>query len=79
MGRDPRLGNPYNQSSLPDYEDLARNTRSFDSLAAEGRMPLSLQDDSQSRQVWGLFVSANYFSTLRATPAMGRVLNESIG
>ena len=70
-------GNPYNQSSLPDYEDLARNTRSFDSLAAEGRMPLSLQDGSQSRQVWGLFVSANYFSTLRATPAMGRVLASS--
>jgi predicted permease len=67
-------GNPYNQSSLPDYEDLAKNTRSFESLAAEGRMPLSLQDGSNARQVWGLFVSANYFSTLRVIPEIGRPL-----
>ena len=70
-------GNPYNQSSLPDYEDLAKNTPSFESLAAEGRMPLSLQDGAHSRQVWGLFVSGNYFSTLGAAPAIGRALAPS--
>ena len=42
-------GNPYTQSSWPDYQDLARNTRSFESIAAEGRMPLSMHDGKRSR------------------------------
>jgi predicted permease len=65
-------GNPYAQISWPNYRDVAAGSKTFESIAASGRVPLSLQDEGQARQVWALFVSANYFSTLRATPAIGR-------
>jgi predicted permease len=70
-------GNPYSQTSLPDYEDLARSARSFDSIAAEGRMPLSMYDGRRTRQIWALLISGNYFSTLRATPEIGRVFTDA--
>jgi macrolide transport system ATP-binding/permease protein len=70
-------GNPYSQTSLPDYQDLARSARSFDSIAAEGRMPLSMYDGKRTRQIWALLVSGNYFSTLRATPEIGRVFTDA--
>ena len=70
-------GNPYGLSSLPDYQDLARNVRAFESVAAEGRMPLSMLEGNRARQVWGLVVSGNYLSTLRATPAIGRTFTDA--
>ena len=70
-------GNAYGLSSLPDYQDLARNVRAFESVAAEGRMPLSLLEGKRARQVWGLVVSGNYLSTLRATPAIGRIFTDA--
>ncbi len=70
-------GNPYGLSSLPDYQDLARNVRAFESVAAEGRMPLSMLEGNRARQVWGLVVSGNYLSTLRATPAIGRIFTDA--
>jgi predicted permease len=75
MTRSP--GNPYSQASWPDYQDLARRSRSFESLAAEGRMPLSMHDGTRTRQVWALVVSSNYLSTLRATPAIGRIFTDA--
>ena len=70
-------GNAYGLSSLPDYQDLARNVRAFESVAAEGRMPLSMLEGNRARQVWGLVVSGNYLSTLRATPAIGRIFTDA--
>ena len=70
-------GNPYSQTSWPDYQDLARSARSFESIAAEGRMPLSLHDGKRTRQIWALLVSGNYFSTLRATPEIGRIFTDA--
>ena len=70
-------GNPYSQTSWPDYQDLARTARNFESIAAEGRMPLSLHDGKRTRQIWALLVSGNYFSTLRATPEIGRVFTDA--
>lgn len=75
MSRTP--GNPHSLSSLLDYEDLARSARSFDALAAEGRMPLSFHDGSRTKQVWGLFVSGNYLTTLGARTDIGRLLTDS--
>ncbi len=75
MTRSP--GNPYGLSSLPDYQDLARSARAFESVAAEGRMPLSMLDGNRARQVWGLVVSGNYLSTLGATPAIGRIFTDA--
>ena len=75
MNRSP--GNPHALSSLADYEDLARSARSFDAVAAEGRMPLSFHDGTRTRQVWGLLVSGNYLTTLGATPEIGRVFTDA--
>jgi len=70
-------GNPYSQASWPDYQDLARNARSFESIAAEGRMPLSMHDGTRTRQIWSLVVSGNYLSTLRARPTIGRIFTDA--
>jgi macrolide transport system ATP-binding/permease protein len=70
-------GNPYSQTSWPDYQDLAQRSRLFESIAAEGRRPLSLHDGTRTRQVWALVVSNNYLSTLRATPAIGRIFTDA--
>src|SRR5687768_13622037 len=78
---------PYNHSSLPDYLDLARENRTFAAVIAEARLPLSMRgagsDGSPgggaSQQVWGLLVSGNYLSTMRARPVIGRLLTEADG
>jgi putative ABC transport system permease protein len=70
---------PYNQTSLPDYLDLARENRTFAAIIAESRLPLSLAADGPAEQVWSLVVSANYLETMRARPIMGRTLNEGDG
>ena len=66
-------GNPYGYVSWPDYQAITRAARAFETIAAEGRRPLSFQDGGTVREVWGLCVSANYLTMLRAQPAMGRV------
>ena len=78
MTRSP--GNPYGLTSWPDYQDLARTARTFESIAAEGRMPLGMHDihgGSRTRQVWALAVSGNYLSTLGATTEIGRIFTDA--
>lgn len=70
-------GNPNGPTSLPDYRDLAAAARSFEALVAEGRMPLSLLRDRHAEQAWGLLVSTNYLSALRARPRIGRLFTEA--
>ena len=78
-------GNPYAQTSLPDFEDLARETTSFDAMFAEARMPLSLRlarpdgsvEDAAAEEAWGLLVSANYLPAMRARPVVGRLFEPS--
>jgi predicted permease len=68
----------YNQTSLPDFEDLARENRTLDELFAEARLPLSLRRPDPAggslpaEQVWSLLISSNYFTALRVKPLMGR-------
>ena len=70
---------PYNQTSLPDYLDLARENRTFDAIIAEARVPLSLAADGPAEQVWSLVVSSNYLDAMRAKPLVGRTLTASDG
>jgi predicted permease len=70
---------PYNQTSLPDYLDLARENRTFEAIIAEARLPLSLAADGPAEQVWSLIVSANYLETMRARAIIGRTLTEADG
>ena len=58
-------------------QDLARTLASVESIAAEGRMPLSMHDGKRTRQIWALLVTGNYFSTLRATPEIGRIFTDA--
>jgi predicted permease len=69
-------GNPHGLMSWPDYQEIAQKSTAFEGIGAEGRLPLSLQDGRTARQVWALFVSSNYFSTLRAKPEVGRLFTE---
>jgi predicted permease len=66
-------GNAYGAMSLPDFEEFRRANRTLETVAAEGRMALSLALDGGSEQVWTLLVSADYLSMLRAAPAIGRI------
>jgi putative ABC transport system permease protein len=68
-----RPGNPYAQTSWPDYQDLSRAASAFEGIAAETRMPLGMRDRDGAHQVWALLVSSNYLSIVRARPAIGRV------
>src|SRR5688572_15114148 len=70
---------PYKQTALPDYLELARENRTFDAIIAEARIPLSLQAGGAAEQVWGLLVSGNYLTTMRARPLIGRLLTEADG
>lgn len=59
--------------TVPDYEALARRSRSFASVGAAGSQPLTLETDHGSfATVRALYASATYFSTLGTTPLLGR-------
>src|SRR5688572_13263377 len=60
----------YDEVSLPDFLDLARETRTFTALSASARRPLSFKDrtDAPAEEVWGQLVSSNYFVMLRERP-----------
>jgi len=66
-------GNPYNQVTWREYQDIAQQAKAFESIVAEGRRPLSLLDGRGAAQVWALCVSLNYLTTLRVRPMLGRV------
>jgi predicted permease len=69
---------PYRHLSWPDFADLERESRSFQALAAEARVPVAMrnEDGSQAEQVWSLLVSSNYLSAMRARPLIGRFFTE---
>jgi predicted permease len=70
---------PYKQTALPDYLDLVRETRTFEAIIAEARIPLSMQAGGGADQVWSLLVSGNYLTALGARPLVGRLLTASDG
>ena len=72
-----RPGNPYGQTSWPDYQDLSRAASAFEGIAAETRMPLGMRDREGAHQVWSLLVSSNYLTLVRARPAIGRVFTST--
>jgi predicted permease len=70
-------GNPYGQTTFPDYQSLVQSSQSFEDIIAEGRMPLALHDGPNARQIWGLLVSSNYLTTLRVHAHTGRVFTSA--
>lgn len=70
-------GNAYGAMSLPDFEDVRRTSRTFDSIAAEARVPLSVRTDRGVETAWTLLVSSEYLTMLRARPWLGRVFTSA--
>jgi predicted permease len=58
--------------SWREYGDLRERLRSFPELLAFRMVPLNLGESGRTQRVFGLLVSANYFSALGLRPALGR-------
>src|SRR4029079_17738031 len=60
--------------SWPEYRDLHDRLRTLPDLFAYRLVPFNVGDSGRSERTPGLLVSANYFSALGLTPALGRFL-----
>jgi len=58
--------------SYPNYLDLSAARGSFEGIAAQSGIPLSLSTGERAEMVWGEMVTSNYFPLLGAQPALGR-------
>lgn len=65
----------YLSSSYPEYEDLRRESRSFESLAAYVRLQFNVSAAGHAERVPVEAVSGNYFAMLKLAPLAGRVLD----
>jgi predicted permease len=67
----------YEQVALANYEDWARQSRSFESLAVRTQADMTLTGNGDASHVEAALTSAGFFTVLRAEPQLGRVYNES--
>lgn len=70
-------GNPHGDVTLAEFEALERGVPSFEGIAAEARIPVSIRTEQGAAQGWSLLVTTNYLHTLRVKPALGRLFTES--
>ena len=63
----------YEQVALANYEDWARQSRSFEDLSVRRRADMSLTGSGDAAHVQVALTSANFFTVLRAEPVLGRV------
>lgn len=61
------------RAKAAEYEDYAKQTEVFDSVAAYANHSFNLTSGSEPERVRGAYVSANLFPMLEATPRIGRV------
>ena len=68
-------GDPVGRFSYVESDEIQARTQSFEGLATARNAPLgvSVGRDVQPRITLGLLVNGDFFSTLRVTPALGRV------
>lgn len=62
--------------SWPEYRDLSRELTSLTGLLAYRLTPFTLGEAGDTTRAYGMFVSANYFSALGLTPALGRFFQQ---
>jgi putative ABC transport system permease protein len=67
----------YTPVALADYEDWARQSHSFESLAVRKEEDRTLTGAGDAAHLEAAVTSANFFSVLRATPLLGRVYSEN--
>jgi predicted permease len=67
----------YDNFGYPDYLDVRDRAKSLEDVAAFIGVPVSVPTpDGRTRRFRAQLVSGNFFSTLRVTPAIGRLLDE---
>ena len=72
----------FGSNSIPHFQDVRdRSTDVFTGVAAWAWVPMSLSSNGRAQQVFGMTVSANYFSTLGVVPIRGRIFvpSEDVG
>lgn len=62
--------------SVPNFNDLKEQNKTFEQIAASRAQPLVLTDGDQPERVSGARVSASLFSVLKVRPLLGRVFLE---
>lgn len=67
----------YERVALANYEDWARQSRSYESMAVRTQADMTLTGNGDAAHVEAALASANFFSVLRATPRLGRVYSEA--
>jgi len=66
----------YDAVTLANYEDWARQSRSFESLAVRTQADMTLTGNGDAAHIEAALTSANFFTVLRATPQIGRVYSD---
>src|SRR5205809_2847573 len=64
----------YPGASWLEYRDLRDRLRSIPDLVAFRMVAFNVGEAARVERTYGLFVSENYFSSLRLQPALGRFL-----
>lgn len=65
---------PWGSTSRRVFEEISRQSRTLETVAAEGRAPLALQTSGETSQAWALLVSSHYFDLVPPPLAAGRLL-----
>ncbi|NKB89026.1 MAG: hypothetical protein GKS06_12495 [Acidobacteria bacterium] len=73
----PQEGSERTRASVPDYLDWRDLATGFDELAAYSDVGMNVTLNDRSVRVNGKVVSSNFFQTLGATPALGRVFTQA--
>ncbi|HKY33325.1 MAG TPA: ABC transporter permease [Candidatus Polarisedimenticolia bacterium] len=69
---DARRGVERGNVSWLDYEDWRRDKELFESVSVFAGQSLDMAGDGQPERIIGLIVSEDYFTVMRAAPALGR-------
>ena len=72
-----RMGIPRTQPTVPEFLDVRRWTRSFDTMAFLDTRDLQLAGGAEPARVVGARVTAPLLPLLGATPALGRLFSDS--
>ena len=75
--RDESGGHP--GVSWTEFKDLSASQKSFRELLAAAMVPFNVGVAGRSERAYGMMVSANYFSALGLTPALGRFFTPDEG
>lgn len=66
---------PVKSVSRAVFDAIERQSRTLQTVAAEGRAPLALQTGDETTQAWALLVSPHYFDLIPPPLLKGRLLN----